>query len=880
MEKLFRHPWLIIAVIGGITLFFGFQLFRIELDNNNYRFVPEDDEARVVSTYIDDAFGSSNFILIGLERKYGTVFDQDFLYRIKAYIDEIAKIDHVGAVNSLITSDYITGEADTVLVEKLVREDFSGTPEEIRELKRRVLSWDMYQRSLISDDFTATQILVPLDITSDNAGQPEVVNSFLEIRDLAQERFKDIATVYVAGLPVISATINEAVKTDLVLLVPLVILVVLVIVFLPLRRISFVALSLLSVVIAVIWSIGAMPLFGVKLSVISTVLPVILIAVGSSYGLHLIIHYIEDAEVDFGSMTREEHRRFILNLVRKIGNALLLAALTTTVSFLSFCFTKVLPIREFGYFSGFGVLASFLITLTLIPSLLIIRGPKPLRKLRILASKGKSFESANPVGDYFAGILKKNKLILGIAGILFGFSLYGASKIVIDNIFIEYFKPHTDIHKSERFIREKFGGSKVVSIVIQAETSDIMLHPATLKAVDDLNMYLSAGVPEVGKVMGFTDLVKRINQVFNIDESPEGLKPAAVVPGGTGDFGFGFGGFESNTDFGFGFGGADEDLSVTHESSVSAPSETTEQPYTPKELAELLEQAASSGRGGIMDTASLVWEVKKLVNYEGAAYYEIPSDPARYRKTTPEELGQLVSNYLILLSGNISSYANDPLEPTAIKTTVQLRTVGQADTDRAIAEMRNFVNANFPDNVKVIIGGSALVEASLNNLVVQSLWTSMVIALTFLFCIIAVCNRSLVAGLISSAPLILLILINFAVMGLLGIKLNIGTAMISSLTMGIGIDYTIHYLESYKREYLRGGGKGDFLKRAYNTCGLAIIVDAVSVGAGFGVLLLSQFNMLADLGLLITMAMIMSALVGLLVVPALLILIKPKFIGK
>jgi predicted RND superfamily exporter protein len=373
--------------------------------------------------------------------------------------------------------------------------------------------------------------------------------------------------------------------------------------------------------------------------------------------------------------------------------------------------------------------------------------------------------------------------------------------------------------------------------------------------------------------MGFTDLIKRINQVFNADESPYGLRPTVSEKAE----GFGF--EDSTADFGFGFGDAgDEALGFSNEAPLLTDLEASQQPYTPKELAGLLEQAASSGRDRAMDAAALVWEVKKLVNYEGAAYYEIPTDPARYGKTDPEELQRLVSNYLVLLSGNIKTYSNDPLEPTAIRTTVQLRTLGQADTDRAVEEMRNFAQANFPPNVQVVIGGAALVEASLNNLVVQSLWTSMIIALGFLFGIIAVCNRSLMAGLISSAPLVLLILINFAVMGLLGIKLNIGTAMISSLTMGIGIDYTIHYMEAYKREYRAAGGKGDFLKKTYSISGIAIIVDAVSVGAGFGVLLLSQFNMLADLGLLIALAMIMSALVGLMVVPALLLLTNPQFI--
>jgi predicted RND superfamily exporter protein len=856
MEKMLARPGLMVMIILGITLFFGLQLGKIELDNNNYRFVPETDDARQTSAYIDETFGSSSFILVGLERKYGTVLDQEFLNRIREYVDRISRLNHVEEIHSLISSDYITGDSETILAEKLAGENFTGTQEDLSALKKRLLSWDMYRRALISDDFTATQILIPLDITAENAGHPEVVDSFLQIRDLAKEMFAGIAKVYVTGLPVISATINEAVKADLAFLVPLVILVVVAVVFLPLRRLSFVALSLLPVIIAVIWSIGAMPLFGVKLSIISTVLPVILIAVGSSYGLHVIIHYIEDSAADFGLMTKDQHRTYIAGMMRSILKALLLAAVTTTVSFLSFCFTKVLPIREFGFFAGFGVMASFLITLFLIPGILVIRGPKALQNI-----KRKKSENNESLGNFFSSIVKKKKLVLLSGAVLGGLALFGASKIVIDNIFVEYFKPSTDIYQSEGFIRKQFGGSKVLSIVVKAETPEILLHPGTLTALDSLNTYLMERVPEVGKTMSFTDLVKRINQVFNADASAEGLPKTDPA-----DSGFGFG------DFGFSFEETPEPLP---EKVPALP----EPAYTPQELGALLDKAVNSMKTpGDADSAALVWEIKKLINYEGAGYYEIPQDPARYGKQSPEELQALVSNYLLLLSGNLGSYANDPLEPTAIKTTVQLRTFGQRDTDRAVAEIRGFVEANFPKNLEVLIGGAALVEASLNSLVVQSLWTSMVIALVFLFCIIAVCHRSLLAGLISLGPLVLLILITFAVMGFGGIKLNIGTAMIASLSLGIGIDYTIHYIEAFRREYR--ANSGDFLKETYRTCGLAIIVDALATGAGFGVLLFSQFNMLAELGLLIMLAMIMSALVGLIIIPALLMLVKPAFIYR
>jgi predicted RND superfamily exporter protein len=885
MYKLFKHPRLIIAVIGLITVFFALQLPRVKLDNNNLRFVPPDDPARLVSARIDDTFGSSLFILVGLERKYGTIFDAEFLRIMKEYVARIEEIDIIGDVNSIMTADYVSGSGDSILVESIVGDDFSGSREEIEEIKRKILSWKLYDRALVSDDFTATQVLVPLDIPIEEGGSTEVINSFMKVRDSAREMFDGVAAVYVTGIPVISATINEAVNADLKLLIPLVILIVVAIVFIPFRRITATALSLVAVLIAVIWSIGAMPLFGIKMSVLSTVLPVILIAMGSSYGLHVVIHYIEDRGLKHDTMSDEDHRALVYHIFQKTGKPIFLAALTTFAGFLSFCFTRVVPIKEFGFFASFGVVVSFVITVTLIPAILIIRGPKPMKELWATGGKGGKGPVREKMAAAFSGIVEKRWPVLCLLVLVTAVGIYGASKLIIDNVMVEYFRPDTDIFKSDKFIREKFGGSKIVSVVVEADNSDAILHPDTLVSMDRLSAYLEARVPEVGKTMGFTDLVKRINQVFNVDESPEGIRASVSVPAEEDGFGFAFEaeedgfGFEED-DFGFGFGGFSEtEGDETAETGIPPHYNVPEEKSaTLAEISELLEKAAFSGSGVNMSARDLVRSFNALTNHEGAAYYEVPEDPGRYGKKTKEELATLVSNYLVLLSGNISDYANKPIDPTAIKTTVQLRTIGQEDTDRGVEEIRNFVAANFPDNVKVTVGGSALVEGAVNSLVVQSQLISIIFSIITMFLIVAISYRSVSAGIISIIPLSILVLLNFAVMGYLRIKLNLATAMISSISIGVGIDYTIHFMDSFKREYREYSGKGNFLKGAYYVSGSAIIVDALSVGLGFAVLRFSKFNMLAEFGFLVATAMMISALSGLVVIPVLLSIFRPKFI--
>jgi predicted RND superfamily exporter protein len=883
MEKLFRKPALVVFIITAITVFMALWIPRVELDNNNMRFLPDENPAKIISNYVDETFGGQVIILVGLRRPYRTIFEKDFLNRIREYSQEVETVEFIKDVNSIMSTQYITGDSESIIVSGLVPEDFSGTEEEIAELRRRIASWDLYRKALVSDDFSATQILITLDVRTKDSARPEVNQSLVKIRELTKEKFQDLAEVYITGHPVINVTINEAVIADAVLLIPLVAVVLAGVLLFSFRRFTFIVLPLLTVVIAVIWTVGIAAMFGIKFSILTTLLPVILLAVGSAYGIHVITHYIKD--ISNKSLSVEEHRALVFELMRKLVKSVFLAALTTFAGFISLCFTPIVPINEFGYCTAIGVAAAFIVSVTFIPAMLLLRGPKELKMSRNEAGEDRFSVT---VANIFMGVANKKVLVMIIAALVTGISAYGLSRVIVDNVLVEYFQKETDISRSDRFIREYFGGSKELVLLVEADTPEELLHPDVLSAVDNLSVFLTEQVDEAGKAIGFTDIIKRINQVFNVGESPDGLRSAAqYAETGSfgfdgGDFGFGdnfgFGDFSAGDTGGFGFGdfGFDDGL-VTETPEDTQYQRNDLAQYNMADLMRFLDTA--TGKYPNLNGVDLVRELKRMTNYEGMAYYEIPSNPTRYGKTTPEELQMVVSNYLVLLAGSENSgYSNDPLEPTAIKTMIQLRTTGNNDTQAIIDMINSYIAVNFPKNVRVMISGGAVTEGAVTDLIVNSSLISISLSVLMVFIIVAISNKSFVAGIIGIVPLILAILCNFALMGFGGIKLNIATALMGSFAVGIGIDYTIHFIENFKREYR--AEKKDFLRRTFLGCGKAIIINALSVGAGFAVLAFSRFKIIADLGLLIALCMLITALISLTIIPVLLTVIKPKFIFK
>jgi predicted RND superfamily exporter protein len=430
---------------------------------------------------------------------------------------------------------YITSDSESIIVTDLVDDDFSGTPEEIAELKRRIDSWDMYRGVLVSEDFTATQVVVNLDVASERSGEPEVMAVLTRIRETAKEMFAGSAAVYTAGQAVVSATLSESALGDIVFLIPLVIAVLLTVLIFSFRRISYVTLPLLPVVIATIWGVGAMPLFGVKLTMVSLILPVILIAVGSAYSIHVISHYKDG--ITEKTFTAQEHRLFVLALTRKLLKPVFLASLTTFAGFVSFCFSPNTALQSFGVFASFGVLAAFAVALTLIPAILLIRGPRAVmpaanKKIR---NKTPRLNFENALATTMTAIAKKKALVLTTTVLVMAVSIAGAVKVIIDSSMIEFFNTQSEVSRSDRFIREHFGGSSQIIVSVEADNTETLLSPDVLAAVEGLSEYLIGRVPNVGKVTGFTDMVKRMNQMFNVDEPPDGIRAKSGTSDTAGD---------------------------------------------------------------------------------------------------------------------------------------------------------------------------------------------------------------------------------------------------------------------------------------------------------------------------------------------------------
>ena len=289
-----------------------------------------------------------------------------------------------------------------------------------------------------------------------------------------------------------------------------------------------------------------------------------------------------------------------------------------------------------------------------------------------------------------------------------------------------------------------------------------------------------------------------------------------------------------------------------------------------EELQRYVESQPEVGKA--VSIADFIKRMNRAMHADDPAYFAIPTS------------AQLISQYLLLYSmsgepGDFESYVDYTYRRANI--TVFLKSDSSAYFDDLAAKVRAFAATRFGDDVQVRIGGGLAEGAALSEVMVHGKVLNILQISAVVFVVSCLLFRSLLAGLMVMLPLLIAVLTNFGLMGWAGIPLNISTALISAMAVGIGADYAIYLIYRLREELAAGGDESAAVRKVVATAGTAILFVAVAVAAGYGVLLLSfGFRIHQWMAVLIAAAMVVSALAALLLIPALTLSLKPGFIYK
>ena len=912
MKNLLKHPKLIVFICLALTVALAAPLVSVSIENTVRRYMPpkSDSYTRLIDT--EDQFGSMISIGISLETDDETILTPEYLEVIRKITDQIDSLDGIKSINSITKIDYVYSLDGGLAAGQLLDDDYTGSKADIQAVKEKIIDWqDMYNRVIIDDDFQAAQIAATIDPDFGSTQQIELLHKIQKIAYEAIEGHNLEVRFY--GDPVLSDNASDYMIHDLLTLIPLVTLVVLLSLYFSFHTFSGTLLPLISVLMSTIWSCGIMSLAHVTFTIVASVIPVCLIACGSAYGIHVITHYEAAVKKIEGEITKEKHLDAICAGLKDVWIAVLLAAVTTIAGFISLVTSPIEPLKSFAIFSATGVAFSLLTSITFIPAALSLRPLNRIGKRRFnqLSEKikAKVLRERERLGGHkaeargrtlyniyhFCAGTKPRLVIFSVLICLFSF--LGVKQLVINTSLVGYFPPDSKFRKDIDFVDETFAGTNDVYFVISGQEKGDMTKPEILKKVDDLQNHLLDEYPEqIGKAVSFTTFIKRMNQVMHAPMLAASDSADDFAAADSGDYAEDDWG-DSGDDWGDASGdewadaGDDWGDSSSDESEAQTAAETKEwvdpniqhaknlqSQISVQDALKMFHSAYTAAGGKNATIEGMVMELEKLFNFNGIDYYEVPYDLDKYPAATREGLANLVSQYLLLYSGQLDRFSDDQLAPKTIRMQVQLRCHDTHKIKEIITEAQDYAKANFPAGYTLVPTGNGEMEVSMTDMVISSQITSILFSIFMVFVIIAVSFKSPVAGLLGAIPLAFTIILNFMTMGFTGIHLDLVTSIIASVAIGVGIDYTIHFMESYKAERAKSDNVEEVTMRTFAVSGLGIVTNALAVGLGFLVLLLSSFQILRCIGLLVAIVMFSSSFLAMTVIPGVLNAFDPKFI--
>ena len=740
LSKILRFPKTVLISILIISIAFFIIMkknSRMETDLDKY--MPQQHPAFIYSNKAEKWFDIKDGIIIAIENKNG-IYNYSTLKKVKSLTKRLQRLKQIEKqdVTSLYTADNIVGTEDGLDVKAFFKK-VPKTKEKLEELRHKVRDNNMVFGRLVSTDETVTVIVARIN---DNVFSQEFYHEILKIA----KEYEGPEKLYVAGRPIVEGTMAYLGPRDMKRMVPIVVLVIILVLYLVLRNIRSTFFTLLVVLFSTIWAFGLMAALNIPIYAVSTMIPVMLIAIGVADGIHLYSHlYMYKKEHTESSVTEA-----VSNMLKEMSRPVVMTSVTTAVGFISLLTSQVYPIKYFGIFTAFGVMMAMVFSLILIPSGILVFG-LPKTKKKIKSDADNPDESQDHIAFKFAKNIIKHKTLVYITTIIISLiSIYGMTKVWINSSFLEKFEKNSDIVLTDKFINEHFGGTSTLNVILEGNNKDTFKEPKKLKLLWKMQHDVETSLKVVGSSFSLCDYLKRMNKVMHAD---------------------------------------------------------------------------SAKYDRIPDNRNLIAQFLLL--------YEMSGDP--------ENLWQVVTE----------DYKKANL-------TFQLKSDNSKALKSTIAIIEKYRNDFEKMGVKLNYAGSGYKALVFTDLILQGQISSLLMSLLIVIILLSLMFKKFKVGLIGSIPIIITAIISFGIMGLLNIPLSTTTALISSIAIGIGIDYAVHFIERYKIYANLTKDKNKTIMLTMHHSGRAIIFNALVVIAGFLVLLFSVFPPNRVLGALVSLNMFIS----------------------
>ncbi len=525
-----KNPKLIFALLIIVLISFGYYSKNFRLDASSDTLLIDGDPDLKYLQELNERYGSKDFLVLTYTPNQGMITDTS-INNLLSLKYKIQSLDWVYSVVTLLDIPLLNN-SEAPLQERL--ENFKTLKDEDVNKDRgfkEITSSPVFRNFVISEDGKTSGIIVYLkknkplnDINNKSKKEIEIYKdqikkqnhkNIIEIRDVIKS-YENIGKIHLGGIPMIADDMMTFIKSDIVVFGLGVLLFIIATLWYIFRKLIWILVPISSCFFSVIIMTGLLGLLGWKVTVISSNFIALMLILTMAMNIHMSTRFLQLKE----NFPHKNVLDLLILTTEKMFWPILYTVMTTIIAFLSLIFSEIKPIIDFGWMMTMGLVISFIITFTLLPTLINFVPKKNVSLVKYEKSM---------ITSFFSKLSQKyQKSIFILTGIVILFSIIGISRLEVENSFINYFSKKTEIYKGMKIIDEKLGGTTPLEVILKfpenkTETDDdefedwenennvedekkYWFTKDKIDKIASVHNYLDS-LPEIGKVLSFSSII-------------------------------------------------------------------------------------------------------------------------------------------------------------------------------------------------------------------------------------------------------------------------------------------------------------------------------------------------------------------------------------
>ena len=842
------RPRTIYLFVALLTLGLGLQIPSIEIDTDPENMLPQEQPDRVFHNQTKEEFGLSDAIVVGAvnDDDPGGIYNVRSLAAMHRVSREILKIDGVVRhdLMSLSVVDNVSQDGVGAISFDWLMHEAPQTAKQALAIHEAVERLPLLMNTLVSGDGKAAAIYVPI-VSKDQSYRISGEIEQIIDRSLAESGATD--SYHITGLPVAEDTFGYEMFVQMGISAPLAGLAIFLLMWFFFRNAALVVAPMIVAMATVISAMGLMIGMGYTVHIMSSMIPIFLMPIAVVDSVHILSEFADtfDEGDDAGVTIRK--------VVGRLFRPMLFTSVTSTIGFLSLALTPIPPVQIFGIFVGFGIMLAFLLTIVFVPAYVVRMSPAQLRALqkshRGRGKPGMLSRLLPPLGRFSTA--NSVKLVIAFV-VVFGLSVLGVTRIQINDNPVNWFKSDHRIRVADEALNRHFAGTYDAFLVLRYQGQDAYRQlPAQAEEILDRarrdGVELDAIWQDVAEQTGADDPGEWLDaMVTALDDAL--------------------------------FGATDVEIPYLEDLLESAEAAQSQAKYFQQpeavRLIETLQQVlvASVHVGKTNALPDLV----KTVNREllsGA-----PSDFA-----IPDTTAAIAQTLLVYQSSHRPNDLWHMVTPDYRSAVIwlQLRSGDNQDMSEVMEQFDEYLAGHpLPADLSSRWAGKTYINVVWQDAMVAGMVKSLLGAFVVVLIMMIVLFRSFFYGLLAMLPLTITITLIYGLIGFIGKDYDMPIAVLSALTLGLSVDFAIHFLERARAIHQETGSFALTMNRVFKGPARAITRNTIVVAIGFTPLLFSPLLPYVTVGAFLAGIMAVSAIVTLVLLPAMLSILRGRLLPE